>query len=116
MFKDNRYINAGTNEFYRYGGKAQEKVLAAMTPNAAGFYSIPADGGKYWSFGTSTGKYGEYAKLGDVFFSVNRAGCLWAKAGTEKGDLFVQAMQALLNDMKATRSAGVTDEDEDEDE
>lgn len=112
MFKDSRYINAGTNEIYRYGGKAQEKVMAAMQPNEAGFYGIPADGGKYWTIGTSEGKFGEYAKLGDTFFSVNKAGKVWAKAGTEKGEAFVKAMQAMLDHMKATNAARLNEEEE----
>ena len=32
MYKDFRYINAGQNEFYRYGKKAQEYVKASMQP------------------------------------------------------------------------------------
>lgn len=114
MFKDGRYINAGTNEFYRWGHKAVEKIEAAMVPNAQGFLSIPADGGKYWSFGTSTGKYGEYAKFGETFFSVNRAGNIWAKAGTEKGETFVAAMKALVNEMtrKHREMSGADDEEE----
>ena len=114
MFKDNRYINAGTNEFYRFGKEAVRRIETAMTPNAAGFLSIPADGGKYWSFGTSTGKYGEYAKFGDTFFSVNRAGNIWAKAGTEKGDLFIEAMKALINTMNDTNRARAAHDDEDD--
>lgn len=100
MYKDYRYINAGTNEFYRWGRKAQEKVSAHMTPNENGYYSIPADGLKYWTFGTSKGKYGEFAKYRDTFFSVNSCGNLWAKAGTEKGEKFVEMLQNLLAEME----------------
>ena len=100
MFKDSRYINAGTNEIYRYGHKAIEKVMAHMEPNAAGFYSIPVDGGKYWTLGTSDGKYGEYMKASDTFFSVNKAGNAWAKAGTEKADKFIEMLKGMIQSMK----------------
>lgn len=105
MFKDDRYINAGTNEFYRYGKKAQSKVEAALTPNENGYYSILADGGKYWTFGTSSGKYGDFAKIGDTIFSVNKGGFIYAKAGTDKGDAFIKGITALLNSMKETNDS-----------
>lgn len=116
MFKDNRYINAGTNEFYRYGHKAVEKVKAAMTPNAAGYYNIPADGGKYWTFGTSNGKYGEYAKLEGTFFSVNKAGKIWAKVGTDKADAFLAAMEKLIEAMNTRNAERFADEDDEDEE
>lgn len=68
MFKDNRYINAGQNEICRYGRKARERVEAFLEANDKGYYSFPVDGGKYWTIGTSDGKYGEFAKVGDTFF------------------------------------------------
>lgn len=107
MYKDSRYINAGTNEFYRYGHKAVEMIESHLEPNDKGFYSIPADGGKYYTFGTSDGKFGEYAKIGNTFFSVNKGGFIWAKAGTEKGDAFVSAMKALVAEMHETNHARV---------
>ena len=100
MYKDFRYINAGENEFYRWGKEAVRRAEAALTPNENGFYSIPADGGKYWTFGTSKGKYGEFAKIGETIFSVNKGGFLYAKAGTEKGEKFVEGAQALIQAMK----------------
>jgi hypothetical protein len=100
VYKDLRYINAGTNEFYRWGRKAIEKARAFMTPNENGYYSIPTDGGKYWTFGTSEGKYGEFIKWKDTFFSVNKGGFAYAKAGTEKGDKFVEMIQALIQAME----------------
>lgn len=100
MFKDNRYINAGTNEFYRWGKKARERVAIALTPNEKGYYSIPADGGKYWTFGTSEGKYGEFARYKDTCFSVNRGGFLWAKEGTEKAEKFVEMINELVETME----------------
>lgn len=33
MYKDFRYINAGENEFYRYGRKARERMESYLTPN-----------------------------------------------------------------------------------
>lgn len=106
MYKDGRYINAGTNEFYRYGKKAQAKVEKHLE-ESNGYYSIPADGGKYWTFGTSEGKFGEFAKIGDTFFSVNRGGYLYAKAGTEKGEALVNGIKALITNMKATNGARI---------
>lgn len=100
MFKDNRYINAGQNEIYRYGHKAVEKVQACLIPNKSGYYSIPTDGGRYWTIGTSEGKYGEYAKVNDTFFSVNKGGYMYAKADSDKGVKFVEALKDMINEMK----------------
>lgn len=114
MYKDYRYINAGTNEYYRWGKKCRAKLEAALTPNESGFYSIPADGGKYWTFGTSEGKFGEFAKWGDTFFSVNKGGFLWAKAGTEKGEKFVEMINDMLNQMSVDHRP-IEDEEDEED-
>lgn len=100
MYKDYRYINAGENEYYRWGRKAQEKIAAHLTPNDNGFYSIPADGGKYWTFGTSAGKFGEFAKHGETFLSVNKGGYVWAKVGTEKAEAFVKMLNGLIAEMQ----------------
>lgn len=100
MFKDNRYINAGQNEIYRYGHKAVEKVQVCLIPNKSGYYSIPVDGGRYWTIGTSEGKYGEYAKVNDTFFSVNKGGYMYAKADSDKGVKFVEALKDMINEMK----------------
>ena len=116
MFKDGRYINAGTNEIYRYGHKAVERVSASLTPNENGFYSIASDGGKYWTIGTSDGKYGEYAKMGETFFSVNKAGYVWAKAGTEKAEAFVTAINEMIEEMKRINSSRRIEEEEAEEE
>ena len=107
MFKyeDSRYYNAGENYIHRYGHKAQEKILKHMEPNEQGFYSIPADGGKYWSIGTSNGKYGEFAKFGDNFLSVNSSGNVWAKEGTPKAEVFKKMIVHMLEDMKKTNAA-----------
>lgn len=80
MYKCHSYINAGTNEFYRFGRKAQEKLAFYLTANENGFISVPADGGDYWTFGTSDGKFGEFAKYKDTFFSVNK----WAEFGRKR--------------------------------
>lgn len=114
MYKDERYINAGTNEFYRYGRKAVEKISAALTPNENGYYSIPADGGKYWTIGTSEGKYGEYAKFNGVFLSVNRGGFVYAKEGTDKAKAFLAMVNGLIAAMKARNEARATEENDDE--
>lgn len=100
MYKDCRYINAGENEFHRWGKKAVLKAERALKPNKEGFYSIPADGGAYWTFGTSKGKYGEFAKIGGTIFPVNGGGYIYAKAGTEKGEKFVEAVKDFIKSMK----------------
>lgn len=117
MFKDNRYINAGTTEVYRYGKKAVEKASAYLEPNENGYYSIPVDGGKYWTIGTSKGKFGEFARIGDTCFSVNSAGYMWAKEGTPKAEAFVEAIEALIrymNELNAKRIADLIGEEEEE--
>lgn len=94
---------AGQNEIYRYGNKAQEKVRECLTPNENGFYSISTYGGKYWSFGTSKGQYGEYAKYKDTIFSVNKNGFIWAKVGTPKAAAFVEMLNDMINHMQQTK-------------
>lgn len=108
--EDGRYYNAGENLIHRYGHKAQEKVSKYMTPNEQGFYSIPADGGKYWTIGTSNGKFGEFAKFGDQFLPVNKAGNVWAKVGTPKEEIFLNMINHLLDDMKTTNAARADEE------
>lgn len=100
MYKDFRYINAGQNEYYRWGHKTIEKIQACLEPNENGYYSIAADGGKHWTFGTSEGKYGEYARFNDTFFSVNKGGYIYAKAGTEKADAFKAMLNQMIDEMK----------------
>lgn len=114
MFKDSRYINAGQNEFYRWGHKAIDKIKSFMEPNAAGFYSMPTDGGKYYTIGTSFGKYGEYAKFGDTFLSVNTAGRVWAKVGTPKADAFLAMCNRLIDNMVEKFNEGNDTEEEEE--
>lgn len=111
MYKDFRYINAGENEIHRYGRKAQELVKSYLTPNENGFYSIPADGGKYYTIGTSEGKFGEFAKFGDTFLSVNKGGYVWAKVDTEKANVFVAMITDMLNKMIETNNARVEEDD-----
>jgi hypothetical protein len=113
MYKDNRYINAGQNEFYRWGHKAVEKLQQYLEPNENGFYAIPVDGGKYYTIGTSNGKYGEFAKYGDTFLSVNKAGNMWAKVGTDKAEKFVEMINGMIKAMieKHNKTA---EEEEDE--
>lgn len=98
MYKDFRYINAGENEFYRWGKKAQEYAKKALEEHN-GYYSMPADFGNYWTIGTSEGKFGTYAKFENTFFSVNSNGYVYVKAGTEKGNMFVKMVQKLVSDM-----------------
>lgn len=110
MFKDNRYINAGTNEFYRWGRKAIEKIQAGLVPNEKGFYSIPADGGSYYTFGTSEGRYGEFAKYKDTFLSVNKGGYIWVKEGSEKHAAYVEMLNGMIEAMNAKHAEGIEEE------
>lgn len=117
MFKDNRYINAGTTEVYRYGRKAVEKVSRFLEPNENGFYGIPVDGGKYWTIGTSKGKYGEFAKVDDTFFSVNSRGMMWAKKGSDKEQKFIDFVNGMIeymHQLNAERVANLGSDDDDE--
>lgn len=88
---------AGRNEFYRWGHKMISELKYCLKPNEQGFYSIETQNGKYWELGTSQGKYGEYIKIGDTFFSVNKLGYAWAKVGTEKGEKFVYYIKKFIN-------------------
>lgn len=97
MYKDYRYINAGTNEFYRWGREAQERIKRAMIVNKDGYCSIEANAGCFWTFGTSEGKFGEYAKYKDTYFSVNKGGYIWAKEGTEKFEKFIEMLKDMLD-------------------
>lgn len=110
MYKDYRYINAGSNEIYRYGRKAIEKVEACKAEHN-GYVSIPVDGGKYWTIGTSDGKYGEYCKFGDTFFSVNNGGYAYAKVGTEKADILLKALDAMIAEMQTRNESRAADAD-----
>ena len=112
MYKDFRYINAGENEFYRWGKKAVAKAQAALVPNENGFYSIPADGGKYWTIGTSKGKFGDFARFGDKILSVNKAGFVWAKAGTDKEEVFKAMVNRMISDMMEKRSESTEEGEE----
>lgn len=112
MYKDFRYINAGENEFYRWGKKAQAIIEHSLTPNENGFLSIIADGGRYYTIGTSEGKFGEFAKFGNEFLSVNKNGYVWAKVGTPKELVFIKMIKKLIEDMqKRLKEDGMNDED-----
>lgn len=120
MYKDFRYINAGENEIYRYGHKAVERLEACLQPNQAGWINLPVgyetfpiDYSKYWTIGTSNGKFGEYCRIGGTCFSVNKNGNAYAKAGTEKGDKLTAAIKAMVEEMKrlSKEAAGSDDED-----
>lgn len=118
-YEDCRFINAGQNEIHRWGKKAKAKAKLYLKPEN-GYYNIPVDGGKYWSIGTSTGKYGEFAKVKGYFFSVNSAGNMYAKEGTEKGKKFVEAVTFLIQEMERISSEKYNEshknDDEDEDD
>ena len=110
MYKDNRYINAGENEIYRYGHKAVEKVESFLEANKSGYYSFPVDGGKYWTIGTNNGKFGEFAKIGGTCFSVNNGGFMYAKAGTDKGEKFVEALNWMIAEMNKINKSRTEEE------
>lgn len=117
MYKDYKYINAGENEIYRYGHKAVEKVENCLTPNENGYISIPVDGGKYWTLGTSEGKFGEFCKINNTIFSVNNGGFAYAKVDTEKGIKLVEALNLMIKEMhrlNEERIEALNEEEEDE--
>lgn len=116
MYKDYRYINAGENEIYRYGHRAVERVQAFAEPNEKGYYSFPVDGGRFWTIGTSNGKFGEFAKFQDTCFSVNSGGYMYAKAGTPKAEMFVKFIEAMVNEMHKLNAARFDDVEEEEEE
>ena len=116
MYKaeEHRYINAGENVIYRYGHKAVDRVKAWMTPNEGGYYNFPVNGGRYWTIGTSNGKYGEFANIKGTLFSVNSNGMMWAKAGTEKAEKFVAALESLIEEMNRINDSRFAEEEEEE--
>ena len=116
-YEDRRFYSAGENAFHRWGKKAQARAESFLQPNKNGWYSFPVDGDQYWTIGTSKGKYGEFAKINGTIFSVNSAGCMYAKAGTEKGELFVKAIRSLIEQMKKEIEArAIHYENEEEDD
>ena len=111
MRKDGRYINAGTVEIYKYGKKAIEIVKSCLKAEN-GFISIPVDGGKYYTIGTSEGKYGEYAKFENTFFSVNSMGVAWAKIGTNKEKEMIRFINAIIDEMNEINKKRMEDLEE----
>lgn len=116
MYKDYRFINAGVNEIYRYGHKAVDLVKSYLTPNESGFYSIPADGGRYYTIGTSEGKFGEFAKFNETFLSVNKAGYVWAKVGSPKAEAFISMINQMISDMNKANAERIANLQSDEEE
>lgn len=114
MYKDFRYINAGQNEFYRYGKKAVAMIEAGLVPNDKGFCSIPANGGKYYTIGTSEGQYGEFARFGSTYLSVNRGGFVWAKVGTPKHEAYVAMLNGMIEAMNEKNAERIVEDDEEE--
>lgn len=111
MYKNYRYFNAGDNEIHRWGHKAVDKVLSWVNPKN-GWVSIPVNGGKYWTIGTSEGKYGEFCNINGTLYSVNRGGFAYAKADTEKGQKLTAAIKAMAKAMeKIHYGEDYTDED-----
>lgn len=108
---EDRNIYAGENVFYRYGHKAQERMASYATEHN-GWISVPVNGGKYYAIGTSNGKFGEFANLFGTCYSVNRAGYAYAKAGTEKGDKLVEAINHMVENMRETNNARGADADD----
>lgn len=104
MYKDFRYINAGENEIYRWGRKAQYLVSYSLKPNERGFYSIECDGGKYWTIGTSMGKYGEFAKYKDTYFKVTKCSPykdkIYIHESSKKLPVFLEMINEMLSDMQ----------------
>lgn len=109
MYKDYRYINAGENEIYRWGTKAQYLVANSLKPNERGFYSLKCDGGKYWTIGTSSGKYGEFAKYKSTYFKVS-SGYIYIHESNQKLSAFLEMINEMLSDMKKRYSQYLEEE------
>ena len=106
MFRYGRgYINAGTNEIHKWGKEAVAFAQSYLEANEAGWVNLPI-APKYWSIGTSNGKFGEYCRIHGTCFSVNKAGYAYAKAGTEKGDLLVKYIAEIIETMKEIHRNG----------
>lgn len=111
MYKNYQYVNAGENYFGRYGHEAQERLERHLTADSRGWYCLPCDAGKWWTIGTSTGKYGEFARYRDTYFSV-KDGCIFVKQGSSKEAKYLEFVKGLLQAMKDERNKPVEDEDE----
>lgn len=102
-----RILPAGSNEIYRWGKKCERFLLMCKEPNKNGYINLPTElYGHYWAFGTSKGKYGWYARINNVCFSVNSLDCIYAKAGTEKGDLLLAAIDKIISFLHKLREGG----------
>lgn len=99
MYKNNRFMAAGDNEFYRYGKKAAE-LLKIHKKIKKGYYSLPVDGGSNYALGTSIGKYGEYMIFHGNVFPVNKAGYAYVKAGSKKEGAFLAMIDTMISDME----------------
>lgn len=93
-------LKAGENELRRCDAEAQQRVQFCMEPNEKGYFQIPADGGKFWQFGISPGKYGPYVKVGNHIFPVNTAGYIWVRQGGSKEGDFKEMLQTMLSMMQ----------------
>ena len=93
-------LKAGENELRRCDTEAQQRVQFCMEPNENGYFQIPADGGKFWQFGISHGKYGPYVKVGNHIFPVNTAGYIWVRQGGSKEGDFKEMLQTMLSMMQ----------------
>lgn len=113
MYNGFRNIYSGTVVVKKYGKKAQAFIDACMEANDKGFYSIPVDS-KYVTIGTSEGRYGEYAKHDDTFFSVNSIGNMWARVDSAKEDAFLNFMKDIKAEMVAINEARLNPKSEDE--
>ncbi len=114
MYKNGRFINAGKCEFYRYGKKAVSMVQDGLIANENGYCSIPVDGGKFYTIGTSIGRYGEFARHGSTCFSVNQGGYIYAKVGTEKYEAYVSMLDGIIEAMNKKNAERIVEDDEKE--
>lgn len=93
-------VRAGENYYYKWGREAREFLEAHKTSNANGFLSLPIET-KYYTIGTSEGKFGEFCKSNaGVIFSVNKAGFAYAKADGAKAEAFIAFINEFLDAMK----------------
>jgi len=99
MYKNFQILKAGDNRILRYSINGYIKLGQYMEVRN-GYVSIPVDGKGFWTIGTTRGKHGEFCIINGVHFSVNRAGFAYAKAGTEKAEKLVRAIQYLYEEME----------------
>lgn len=100
MEKNDKVYIAGENVFHRWSKIAREKLEFYLTPNNKGYYILPVNGGIFYTIGTSTRKYGKFAKYKNTVFKVDCWGSIYAKVGTHEAKMLVEMVKSLIEQMK----------------